>query len=156
MRGYDAKVFEVIIQMHQADSILRPAMTTSNEVLTHIFEEVMYIPLESLHTDSLSYVYKKMNNFFVKQEVLTSESNDNEVIVELGVETGDEVLLSIPENGKDFEFVYLDAAQKKEYKEKLEKEKRTRQAAAMERASKVKDERITADTGGGGGIIIFN
>lgn len=156
LRGYDAKVFEVIIQMHQADSILRPAMTTSNEVLTHIFEEVMYIPLESLHTDSLSYVYKKVNNSFVKQEVLTSESNDNEVIVELGLEAGDEVLLSIPENGKDFEFAYLDAEIKKEYKGKMEKEKRARQAEAMERASKVKDERITADTGGGGGFVIFN
>ncbi|MEL6719689.1 MAG: hypothetical protein AAFP82_13330, partial [Bacteroidota bacterium] len=110
----------------------------------------------SLHTDSLSYVYKKVDNAFVKQEVLTSESNDNEVIVELGVETGDEVLLSIPENGKDFEFVYLDAEIKKEYKEKMEKEKRARQAAAMEKASKVKDERITADTGGGGGFVIFN
>ncbi|MEM8524092.1 MAG: HlyD family efflux transporter periplasmic adaptor subunit [Bacteroidota bacterium] len=156
LRGYDAKVFEVIIQMHQSDSILRPAMTTSNEVLTHIFEEVMYIPLESLHTDSLSFVYKKVNSNFIKQEVLTSESNDNEVIVELGLEVGDEVLLSMPDNGADFDFAYLGEAEKKEFKEKLDKEKRERQAEAMERASKVKGDAITSETGGGRVIFRIN
>ncbi|MEM9885105.1 MAG: efflux RND transporter periplasmic adaptor subunit [Bacteroidota bacterium] len=156
LRGYDAKVFEVTIQMHESDSILRPAMTTSNEILTHIFEEVLYIPLEALHTDSLSYVYKKQGSDLVRQEVLTSESNDNEVMIELGLAEGEEILLSMPTKGEEYELLLLNEAEKLKHQAKLKKEKRSRQALAMERASKVKDEVISSNSGGGSGIIIFN
>ncbi|MCP3929431.1 MAG: HlyD family efflux transporter periplasmic adaptor subunit [Bacteroidetes bacterium] len=59
LRGYDAKVFEVMVQVLETDSILRPAMTTSNEILTYIFEDVVHIPLEALQSDSMAYVFKK-------------------------------------------------------------------------------------------------
>lgn len=155
LRGYDAKVFEVVIQMHQADSILRPAMTTSNDVLTHIFDDVLFIPLEALHTDSLSYVFKEQGNTFVRQEVLTSESNNDQVMIELGLAEGDEVLLSMPSQGEEYELILLEEKLKKEHKEKITTSKRARQAAAMERASKVNSDPISS-TSGGGGVIIFN
>lgn len=156
LRGYDAKVFEVIIQMHQSDSILRPAMTTSNDVLTHIFDDVLFIPLEAMHTDSLSYVFKEQGNTFVRQEVLTSESNDDQVMIELGLEEGDEILLSMPPQGEEYELILLEENIKEEHKERIAESKRARQAEAMERASKVKSDPISSSGGDGGGIIIFN
>ena len=57
LREYDAKVFEVNIEMLGVDSILRPAMTTSNEIVTDILQEVIAIPLEALYSDSLPYVF---------------------------------------------------------------------------------------------------
>ena len=41
MRGYDAKVFEVIVQVNEVDSIMRPAMTTSVEIITDTYGEVL-------------------------------------------------------------------------------------------------------------------
>ncbi|NJL75817.1 MAG: HlyD family efflux transporter periplasmic adaptor subunit [Saprospiraceae bacterium] len=119
LRGYDAKVFEIVIQMIKSDSILRPAMTTSNEILTYTFQDVLYVPLEALHSDSLTYVYKKSEQGIVKQEVLTSESNDNEVIVEHGLAENDEIFLTTPENADKLLLVAIEERLKSELKTKL-------------------------------------
>ena len=156
LRGYDAKVFEIIIQMIKSDSILRPAMTTSNEVLTYTFQDVLYVPLEALHSDSLTYVYKKTEQGIVRQEILTSESNDNEVIVEHGLSENDEILLTTPENADKLPLLAIEEGLKIELKNKIEDARRQRQAAAMAKAKTVKDENISADDSGGGGFIIIN
>lgn len=156
LRGYDAKVFEVIIQMSQSDSILRPAMTTANEILTYTFEDVLYVPLEALYSDSLTYVYKKTESGIVKQEVLTSEANDNEVIIEYGLKENDEIFMTTPENSDKIQFSIIEKNLKTELQAKIESSRHDRQAAAMEKAKTVKEENINTDEGGGGGIIIIN
>lgn len=98
----DAKVFEVLVRIEQSDTILRPAMTTSNEIVTQTFEEVNYIPLEAVHAnDSLSYVYLPSRS---KQIVLLGAANENFVIVEKGLAEGDEVLLSVPEDPDSYKY----------------------------------------------------
>lgn len=116
----DAKVFEVEITMNETDPILRPSMTTSNSIITKTFENVKYLPLEAVHSDdSLTFVYTKNNT---KQLVLLGESNENSIIVEKGLETGDKVLLSVPEGVEDFKFGNMELAE--EIKTKLlEKDK---------------------------------
>jgi hypothetical protein len=90
----DAKVFEVVIKLNESDPILRPSMTTSNEIVTETYDSVLYIPLEAVHSnDSMTYVYLKNNN---RQVVVLDESNENEIIVEAGLDEGDKVLLSVP------------------------------------------------------------
>ena len=74
LQGYDAKVFEVTVQLEEVDSILRPAMTTSNEILTYTFQNVLYLPLEAIQSDSISFVYKKAEGKIVKQEVITRDT----------------------------------------------------------------------------------
>jgi len=102
----DAKVFEVLIKLEQSDTILRPAMTTSNEIITKTFEDVNYIPLESVHaTDSLSYVYVPGGH---KQIVMLGAANENFVIVEKGLKDGETVLLSVPENSEEMKYKGLD------------------------------------------------
>lgn len=98
LRNYDSKVFEVIIQVNESDSILRPAMTTGNEILTDVLEDKLFIPLEALYKDSLSFVYKEVNGRPVKQEVISSWSNENEVVIVEGLSAGDRVYLTAPTN----------------------------------------------------------
>lgn len=124
----DAKVFEVIIKLDEVDPIMRPAMTTSNEIVTRKFDSVLYIPLEAVHSnDSLTYVYTRSGN---KQVVVLDESNENEIIVEMGLEKGDKIYLSVPAEPEKFNFTGLELAQvireKEAEKRRLEAEERAR------------------------------
>ncbi len=102
----NAKVFEVIIEVNESDSILRPAMTTKNTIITAVIDSVLFIPLEALQSnDSISYVFTSRN---VRQQVITGESNENEIIVRAGLDIDDEVLLLAPENPESYKWVMLD------------------------------------------------
>jgi hypothetical protein len=94
----DAKVFEVVIEMLERDTLLKPSMTTGNNIIVGRIPSVLSIPLESLHHqgDSIAYVYKKSGLRFVKQEVQTGQANDNFIIVKQGITEGDEVFLNPP------------------------------------------------------------
>lgn len=97
MRNSNAKVFEVKIRVNEFDSILRPAMTTKNIINTSIIPDVLYLPIECVHTsDSISFVYRVGGQ--VRQQIRTGVSNENQIIVKEGLKEGDEVYLSPPEN----------------------------------------------------------
>ena len=154
LQGYDAKVFEVIVQLEEVDSILRPAMTTSNEILTYTFQDVLYLPLEAIQSDSITFVYKKENGKTVKQEVITGETNDNEVIVEHGLKESDEVLLIIPDDAATLPLVLIDKKIKDDIKKKLDTEKKKRQDEALKKMKEVKED-YQPKSEKGGGMIIF-
>ncbi|MEZ5044188.1 MAG: HlyD family secretion protein [Saprospiraceae bacterium] len=157
LRGYDAKVFEVIVQVNEVDSIMRPAMTTSNEIVTNILEDVIHIPLEALYSDSLSFVYKQSGSAVVKQEVITGLSNDDEIVIEYGLELNEKVYITEPSNKSSFEFIFIDQAIKDDIRQKQEEAKRAREAQAMERRKKMKDvEMPSPSSDDGGGFIIIN
>jgi HlyD family secretion protein len=94
----DAKVFEVAIEIFGSDAALRPAMTTSNKILANKLDSVLYIPLESLHSqsDTITYVYKVEGLNVVKQEVVIDVSNANDVVIKAGLALNDKVYLSNP------------------------------------------------------------
>src|SRR4030043_1385668 len=120
----DSKVFEVVIKVNEVDPIIKPSMTTSNSIIIKTFNDVLFIPLETVHTnDSLTFVYKKNG---IKQVVVLDESNENEIIVEAGLKEGEKILLSVPEEPEKFRFEGLELAdrirQKEDEKRKLEEE----------------------------------
>ncbi len=156
LRNYDSKVFEVVVQVNEMDSILRPAMTTGNEILVNTYEEVLSIPMEGLYSDSLSYVYYNNNGETVKKEVVTGVTNNDEVIIAHGLEEGAEILLIEPENPEELSFIPLDSKIKKEIEDQLEEDRKARQAAMEERKKNVKDEEISGESAGGGNFIIIN
>ena len=158
LRGYDAKVFEVIVQVNEVDSIMRPAMTTSNEIVTNVLDAVTHIPLEALFSDSLSFVYKRDGNSLVKQEVITGLSNDDMIVIEHGLAAGEAIYLTEPNNKSSLTFIPIDQAIKDEIRQKQEEAKRAREAQAMERRKKMEgvDMPSPSSDGGGGGIIIIN
>jgi len=103
LRNTDSKVFEVRIEMNEMDSTIRPGMTTGNNIIASSEEDVLFIPLEAVHSqeDTLVYVYKKSGWRLSKQEIRIGKRNENFVIVISGLEEGEHVLLSTPEDGTD-------------------------------------------------------
>lgn len=106
LQGSEAKVYEVFIMLNEYDTILRPAMTTKNKIITNITDSVLFAPLECIHSnDSVSYVFTKRGR---KQQVITGESNENEIIILKGLEKDDELLLTVPENSDRIEIELLE------------------------------------------------
>ena len=106
----DAKVFEVTVQINESDTTLRPAMTTSNTIVTSYVEDVLLIPLEAIHSqgDSLTYVFKKRGLSSVRQQVALGPKGNDMAVVDQGLEEEDEVFLSIPLNPDDKPIAYLE------------------------------------------------
>jgi len=118
----DAKVFEVIIKVFNIDTILKPAMTTSNKILIDTCQDVISVPLDAVHSnDSVSYVYKNGSFSLVKQIIITGKSNENEIIIEEGLKEGDVVLLSIPDDPDNIEYEGLEIYEKEKEQKKTEK-----------------------------------
>ncbi|MFZ4739953.1 MAG: efflux RND transporter periplasmic adaptor subunit [Bacteroidales bacterium] len=108
MQGTNAKVFEVKILVHEFDSILRPAMTTKNTIITAVVPNVIYVPIESVHTsDSITYVFKAEGSRVIKQQVKAGVSNENEIIITKGLTEKDKVYLLTPENAEKLKLVKL-------------------------------------------------
>ncbi|HCD51759.1 MAG TPA: RND transporter [Balneolaceae bacterium] len=98
-KNYDSKVFEVIVEVNESDSLLRPAMTTSNRIVIEEVDNVLSVPLESVHSvDSLSFVFKRDGLSPVMHQVELGLMNENEVIIHRGVEEEDELYLTMPED----------------------------------------------------------
>jgi hypothetical protein len=124
----DAKVFEVLLKLNESDPILRPAMTTSNQIITQSFDSVTYIPLEAAHSnDSITYVFLNNN---MKKVVVLGEANENQIIVEMGLEASDKVLLNIPEGVDEMRWTGLELVevirQREAERRRLEEEEQAR------------------------------
>jgi HlyD family secretion protein len=97
MQSSNAKVFEVKIMVNEFDSILRPAMTTKNIIVTSVIPKALYLPIETVHTaDSISFVY--LVNKSIRKQIKTGQTNENQIIITQGLKKDDEVYLSPPEN----------------------------------------------------------
>ena len=127
----DAKVFEVVIKLNESDPILRPSMTTGNQIVTKTIEDVTYVPLESvqLGPDSIPFVYTKKG---AKQIVVTGEENENNVVIEQGLEAGTVIYLSTPEKAENFKLAGQDliAVNQERVKARKEEERKAKEEAA--------------------------
>lgn len=97
----DSKMFEIMIRLDGSDPLLRPSMTTSNKIIIDSYDNVLYIPLESVHagSDSIPFVYTKNGE---KQYVVLGQSNDKNIIVEEGLKAGTSVYLTTPAKFEKF------------------------------------------------------
>ena len=97
----DSKLFEVLVNINEYDPQLRPSMTTGNKVITKSFEEVIYVPIESVQAgaDNIPFVYTR-DGF--KQIVVPGEANEKNIIIEQGLAEGTFVFLIPPENASKF------------------------------------------------------
>lgn len=107
----DSKVFEVRIKVDRSDTTLRPAMTTSNEILVAKLDSVISVPLECVHTEgSTTFVYKKNGGSIVKQVVQLGMINENATVVTRGVTESDELLLVTPPEAEKIPVVQVDGS----------------------------------------------
>ena len=106
LRNSNAKVFEVRVVVNESDTILRPAMTTKNTIITEVIPDAVFIPLESVHTqDTISFVYRAGRQ--VRQQVRLGRSNENEIVVHEGLQEGDQVYLIPPANADKWKLIKL-------------------------------------------------
>jgi len=153
LKKFDAKVFEVVVQMLENDTILRPAMTTSNRVLTKTLENVIHVPLECVHSDSMTYVYKKTPNGIVKQEIITDIANDENIVIQYGLKKGEEVYLTIPDNADKIKIVELPKKDKEAHEKEVAEAKRKEAEAAKRREAEM-EKRLKQFEKGGGTMVI--
>jgi len=93
----DAKVFEVKILLAQADTTLRPGMTTSNAIETNTVKNALYVPLEAVAVEGTTpFVYKRDGSSVTKQQVETGLANENEIVISKGLDKDDHVMLTAP------------------------------------------------------------
>ena len=131
----DAKVFEVKIRVFGFDPLLKPAMTTSNTIVTGVFDNQLIIPSEAIYSnDSIKYVYLKKNGI-VRQIVDPGGENENYTIINKGLAEGDVLTLNEPEKPDDIKTVGWEiyTAQKI----KIENEKRKLLEAAKKEPSEL-------------------
>lgn len=103
-----SKVFEVKIEVNESDTTLRPAMTTSNDILVENIEDALFIPLESVHTfDSTDVVFKRDGIQMVMQQIVMGAKNENDVVILEGLHEDDQVLISMPSDISGMEKVLL-------------------------------------------------
>ena len=121
------KFFEVMVEIDGTDPTLRPSMTTSNKIVAQVIDDVMFISLESLHSenDSVTYVFKQNGLNIAKQEVQVGETNANDAVIKLGLAVGDKIFLSVPV-GQDAEEVNLLKELNGKRKKKEEDDKSTK------------------------------
>lgn len=106
----DSKVFEVVIEVLESDTNVRPGMTTSNRIYTNTVKDTLVMPLEAVfNQDSITFVYRKSGMSIEKVQVTLGDANENEVVVTSGLKEGDKVLLSEPAGYKEKAIVMLDS-----------------------------------------------
>ncbi len=126
MKSTNAKVFEVTIEVNEFDSVMRPAMTTKNIIITDVIDSALFVPIECVYTgDSISYVVTRNS----RKQVIVGKTNENEIIIKAGLEEGDDVYLVPPANYKEFGLDLLDKdlAQQFQVKEENVPEPKTEQ-----------------------------
>ncbi len=159
LRNQDARVFEVNIHLQEADSLLRPAMTTGNRILIDRFEDVLLLPLEAIFRDSLTYVITEVNQQLHRREIIEGAANDIHFIVAGGLEKGQKVLLNYEGDRSELPMIYMDEDEKNEIvqslrveKEKREAERRRISREMLEKANKESRQQIQS----GGSVFIIN
>jgi|SRR6056297_356685 len=104
----NSKVFQVTVRVNEADSSLRPAMTTSNTIHVSSVDSALYVPLETIHTyNDVDVVYKREGQSAVMQQIVMGMMNENSVVVHEGVDISDRLYLSFPGDTTGIERRYL-------------------------------------------------
>jgi len=105
LSGYDMKVFRVLIDLHEKDPAIKPAMTTDNNILLQKLDDVVKIPRECLFGPSGDhYVLIKKEGKIWKKEVVPGFDNDTEVTIKSGLKKNDKIYTSLPEDVEDIPF----------------------------------------------------
>ena len=149
----DSKVFQVVVEINEADTTLRPAMTTSNTIHINRVDSAIYVPLETIHTqNSLSYVFKREGLEPVMQQVILGLMNDNDVIIKEGVDMDEQLYLSTPADTAGIQKVRLDESIVEKYREAEKKDSLQRKEKSNQLRNPQKPDRKQRDKESGAAI----
>ena len=89
----NTKTFEIIVDIDGTDPVLKPGMTTSNEIVMSSIPDTLYVPIEAVfEKDGKTVVYRGSR----AQEVTLGVKNSNFVIVSGGLHAGEKIALRDP------------------------------------------------------------
>lgn len=137
----DAKVFEVRVRIYGSDPLLRPAMTTSNVIQTGLFSDEVYLPSDAIfENDSLQFVYLAGGSL-IRQIIEPGDENENHTIIRQGLQPGDKVLLTPPDNPNEIPFRGMEIYRAMERK----KAEQAKQDSAIQESVLHRNENILPD-----------
>ena len=94
-KDFDMKVFKVIIHLEESNDGLKPAMSSNNEIILAQKEGALFVPLKAvIRANGEDFVYLLKHNEKEKTPVITSFENDEFVLIESGLQEGDQVILN--------------------------------------------------------------
>ncbi|SHF06212.1 Multidrug efflux pump subunit AcrA (membrane-fusion protein) [Mariniphaga anaerophila] len=106
LSGFDMKVFKVMIDLKVEGKKIKPAMTSNNKIVLARLTDVIKIPRSCLFTDNGStYVFLNKSGKIWKKKVTPGLENEEEVVIETGLESGDKILMNPPEGGESIDFL---------------------------------------------------
>ncbi len=89
----NTKTFEVIVDIDGTDPVLKPGMTTSNEIVMSSIPDTLYVPIEAVfQKDGKTIVYKGSQ----EEQVTLGPKNGNFVVVSGQIHAGDKLALRDP------------------------------------------------------------
>lgn len=96
-RTSTVKQFEVVVDIEGTDPILKPGMTTSNEVIMETIPDVVYVPIESVFEEKGNTIVYRVEGSSTKERVVkTGVKNTNYVVIVEGLKEGEAVALRNP------------------------------------------------------------
>jgi multidrug resistance efflux pump len=106
LRGHNAKVFFVTIELDKNNSNLLPGMTSSNHITIEKTADQITIPRKCLFSEKgTQFVYLKEEGKIQKKKVKTGQENDEAVVITEGLGEKDRILLMPPENADEIKFM---------------------------------------------------
>ena len=86
--------YDVIIDVPPMDD-LKPGMTAEVDLLLASYEDVVSIPVASIiQTEDGCFCWLKRGDEFIRTQIILGDGNDIFIVVQQGLELGDEVALS--------------------------------------------------------------
>lgn len=96
------KVFDFEVTLADQDTRLRPGMTATVLVRVDELHEVLFAPIETVHSSADGFfVYRRNGSEFDRVAVTLSRQNDFHVVLASGVRAGDELALRRPAEERD-------------------------------------------------------
>ncbi len=154
LRNQDAKVFEITIEINEEDEVMKPAMSTSNNIKIYDYEDVISVPLDAYYSDSIDYVFIKNGKELIKQEVVSGPFNEDHIVIVKGVSLTDDILLTRISEAVTIRS--LTDEERKEAEETLKQWEDAKKAFDDKNLETIKDKEGSSnrDLAGGGMIIM--
>ena len=124
----DVKVYETMVSFDESDPNLRPGMNATVEIIVEKLQDVLYIPSQSVRTDAKGRHFCFLRNG-VQVPIKLGKRNQSFVVVQEGLELGEEILMAPPqlqestEEETDPELEKLLEAEQQKKQQEAEKER---------------------------------
>ena len=90
-------VFDVSVQPDSIDSRMKPGMKTKVEIIAEVFDDAVYVPIESVfEKGGRPVVYVRAGGSFEEHEVEVGRRNDTHIVIRRGLEGTEDVALMDP------------------------------------------------------------